>query len=762
MPTTKSASSDPTAGPPGVPDVRLGGSPPWPGASAKRSRRPKRTDAPNQANHSPRAPDAKIDAPSLPRRWHWPHMSIRMTVLAAIAAGVVLPGLGMLWADARTARGQIDPLVEHRREHALVLVAAAVAEPWHRGESAELASLQSATLRDPLICSMELRSATGSGGVPAVGSCASNANGLWLEQPVVAGGQQIGTLRLGFDSRVRDQLLGDRQAALLRLVAAQVVFGAIVLLWVLNWRLLRPIDRLKRQASAMAQPGARPASRVDWLRHDELGELGQHLNLAHDRLDSLLAELESSNAELHRMAMVDQLTGLPNRRLFRELFDHALAAAKRSQQPMALMFIDLDRFKHINDTLGHPAGDELLRTLGQRLRQMMRGSDIVGRLSGDEFIALLPDVKGSQAIGHTALRVIHAIEAPVPLPEKSVQMQVSASVGVAMFPADGGNFDDLLRHADQAMYRAKAAGRGRYMLFREPGRADTPKPGGDAELAMALTRRELLLHYQPVIDTHTGRAVGAEALLRWQHPSQGLLPPARFIHRAEECGQIHALEQHALRSACEQLAQWKAAGLQTGSMAVNLSIGEFRHEHLPGLLARAMQDHHLGAGELELELSSHTMMSDPEFTQARVDELRAMGVSLVLEDVGSSMVSLARLGQLHPARIKIDATLVSRLPEDQEARTTVNAIVQLARSLGVGVAASGVETEAQRDALTEAGCHWQQGFFFARPAPASNEPQWATHRGPQHPAVATVLAPGTFDQRALRPAANASNRSKPH
>lgn len=264
-----------------------------------------------------------------------------------------------------------------------------------------------------------------------------------------------------------------------------------------------------------------------------------------------------------------------------------------------------------------------------------------------------------------------------------------------------------------------------------------------------------------MFDTHTGRAVGAEALLRWQHPSQGLLPPARFIHRAEECGQIHALGQHALRSACEQLAQWRAAGVQAGSIAVNLSAGEFRHEQLPRLLAKVMHDHHLGAGELELELSSHTVMSDPEFTQARVDELRELGVSLVLEDVGSSMVSLSRLGQLHPAKLKIDSTLVSRLPDDKDACATVNAIVQLARSLGVAVVASGVETEAQRDTLTQAGCRWQQGFLFARPAPASNEPHWMSPVAPARATAPAVLAASSFDQR-LRPAANASSRSRPH
>jgi EAL domain-containing protein (putative c-di-GMP-specific phosphodiesterase class I) len=246
--------------------------------------------------------------------------------------------------------------------------------------------------------------------------------------------------------------------------------------------------------------------------------------------------------------------------------------------------------------------------------------------------------------------------------------------------------------------------------------------------------------------------------MRWQHPQQGLLLPARFIHRAEECGHIHALGQQALASACEQLSAWKAAGLSTRSVAVNLSASEFRHEQLPRVVERLLRQHALGAGELELEVSSHTVMSDPEFSQGRVDELRALGVSLVLEDVGSSMVSLARLGQLHPAKLKIDAALVARLPADADAIATVRAIVQLARSLSTRAVASGVETEAQRDALAQAGCHWQQGFLFAHPAPASNESEWG------------MLDSGADQRRAwplaanggVNLGANASSRSRPH
>ena len=383
-----------------------------------------------------------------------------MAVLAAIVAGVVLPGLGMVWADSETARDQIEPMIERRRDNVLSLTASALAGPLRSGTAAEVAALLNSALQDPLVCGVELRG----GGValppPPAARCPTDTPQVWRQRQVEGGVPFAAELRLAFDDRVLDQLMSDRRNALMRLVAVQMVLGAVVLIWVLNWRLLRPIDRLKSQAGGLARADSLAAPRVTWRRQDELGELGQHLNLARDRIEGLVNELEGSNAELRRLAMVDQLTNLPNRRLFRELFDHALAVARRSQHPMALMFIDLDRFKHINDTLGHPAGDELLRCIGQRLRGAMRGSDIVGRLSGDEFIALLPDSPAPDAIAHTALRVIHAIETPVPLAGKPLRMQISASIGVARYPQDGEGFDELLRHADQALREFRADRRG--------------------------------------------------------------------------------------------------------------------------------------------------------------------------------------------------------------------------------------------------------------------------------------------------------------
>ncbi|MBI5271183.1 MAG: EAL domain-containing protein [Burkholderiales bacterium] len=535
----------------------------------------------------------------------------------------------------------------------------------------------------------------------------------------------------------------DREQAVGLVLLLQAIAGALALWLVLAWRVVEPLRRLKRQASAIARSGQGGGPRIDWDGNDnELGAVGRHLNRAIDRIDGLLEALEGRHAELHRQAMVDALTGLPNRRLFAELFTHAASVARRGQQPLALLFIDLDRFKQVNDTLGHRAGDELLRVLGQRMRTVMRGSDLVGRLSGDEFVALLSEVEDAQDVAHAALRLIHAIEQPVPLPgQAGVQMQVSASIGIARFPADGRRFDELLQRADQAMYRAKAAGRGRFALYRPQDDAPEPATGGDAELARALARHELQLHYQPLLDTRDGRAVGAEALLRWQHPDQGYLAPPHFIHRAGAGEQLQALTRHVLHTACAQQARWKAAGLAVGPVAVNLSAAEFRHDQLPAHVGRAVHEHGLGRGELALELCSHMVMSDPEFSLLRAAELRREGAELVLENVATAPLSLALLAQLQPTRLKLEAGLVAGLPHDAAAVAAVHGVVHLARGLGVAVSAVGVETPAQREALQRAGCLVQQGFLLARPAAASEAPAWAAPRAAQRPTAASASSP---------------------
>lgn len=561
-----------------------------------------------------------------------------------------------------------------------------------------------------------------------------------------------------------EPLASDR-VALGPLLACQTTL-AVLLLWLVIHRYhQRPIRALKAQASRLAAPASGRAAAPP--RHppgDELRELGRHLDLAQGRIAELLGQLGASNTELHRMAMYDQLTGLPNRRLFSELFDHALARARRGRQPMALLFIDLDRFKHINDTHGHPAGDALLLCISQRLRETARESDIIGRLSGDEFVALLPQAITFESIAHTALRLIQAVEVPVPIDHTGQTVRVSATIGVSRFPRDGVDFDELLLRADQAMYRAKALGRGRFALYRDgqtPGMPSVTR--GDDELRQALKRGELMMHYQPVVDTQGGKVVACEALMRWQHPRDGLLGPARFIRRAEDCGMLQALALLAADAACEQNARWKRAGHQPGRISINVSDAQFRHPAWHEVLVAALKRHGTERGELEVELTEATLMADPESTQARVDMLHDLGVAVAIDDFGTGLISLSRLAALKPARVKLDSSFVQRLPDDDSARGLVDGVVRLSRSLGFQVVGEGVETEAQRDTLHRLGCTQQQGHLFGEPQPALDEPPWPLPTWSARPSGRAAGLPATA-LRAYRemPLQASSRRPRAH
>lgn len=526
-------------------------------------------------------------------------------------------------------------------------------------------------------------------------------------------------------------LAGLGEAALRRLwfaLGLQVLaFAGVGLagwwLWV-----LRPLRHLREQARRVAEADgpqlALPQPAAD-MPTPALAELQWRLSQAQGRVGGLLSDLAEREREMHRMAMYDELTSLPNRRLFRVMFDRAAAQARRGGRAMALLCIDLDRFKEVNDKYGQPAGDEVLLCISQRMRESLRSSDVIGRLGADEFIALLPDVGDFDAIGQTALRLQQAAELPVQLGAGHHAGEVSASLGVARFPRDGDDFETLLQHAEQAMYRAKTMGRGRYAMF-QPSLSEDERvaAGGDSELLEAMDKHQIELYYQPVINIATGRAVGAEALMRWQHPEQGVLTPARFIVRAEESGQLPALGRTTLDLACAQVADWRRMGFRSGPVSVNVSTTQFRHPDWVGDLKNALARHRIQGGDLAVELSEAALMDDAEATRERVLALRQLGVKLVIDDFGTGPISLARLGELQPAMIKLDPSFLQRLPDDPAARALVAGVVNLAGSLGIDLVAEGVETEAQRDALAGLGCVLQQGFLFARPEPAQPEPAW--------------------------------------
>ncbi len=649
----------------------------------------------------------------------WPSLSIRATVLAAIVVGMVLPALVVLGVDNHISRAAHEPLVQRNRAAVLVLATAVVTEPaWTLSEEGLKAAAQR-ILQEPSVCAVEVRDLqpTQEPLTIAAQRCAPGLPVVVRDAQVLHEGQLVANLRLSFDATEIDQMLAQRQGIMWWLVAAQVVVGVMVLLGVLSLRLLRPIHRLKLQASTLAARETVPA--LVWRQRDELGQLGQHLNTVRARIQELFEELEAKNKQLSKMAMYDHLTGLPNRTLFRELFQHEAAMARRQHDSCALLFIDLDRFKAVNDTMGHAAGDELLLGISQRLVATLRESDIVCRVSGDEFLVLLTQAGHWEQVSQTVERLLRAIQTPMLLPRAASTAQVSASIGIALYPTDGDDFEALARCADLAMYKSKDMGKGRYCFYEHDlDIAFRSRLELERELLQAIANHELLLHYQPVFDVRSGRLVGCEALVRWLHPQRGLLMPGTFIQTAEETGLIRELGLWTLDAACAQLASWKAVGLHPGRIAVNVSALQFRDQRLPQVLQTAMQTYDIQPGELELELTESTLMSDTEAAQTTVASLRELGVALAIDDFGTGYSSLSYIKRLRPDKLKIDRSFVKDLPADADDRALTEAIVSIAQALSITVVAEGVETPEQRDYLVGLGCSLQQGYLLGRPMPA--------------------------------------------
>jgi len=652
-----------------------------------------------------------------------PTLSIRATVLWAIIVGVVMPALVVLVIDRQVSRESAEPIVQRNRAAVLVLAAAVVTEPaWTLSEPGLRAAVQR-ILKEPSVCAVEILDLQPAA-VPmkiAERKCKPELRTSAVEAPVLHEGQSVARLRVSFDDTEIDQMLDERLRHTVWLVAAQVVIGVLVLTGVLALRLLRPIDRLKQQAGTLLSRQPTPA--LAWTRRDELGQLGQHLDDVRRRIQELIGELENKNSQLHKLAMFDPLTGLPNRTLLRELFDHEAAAARRGSRTLALMFIDIDKFKDINDEWGHAAGDQLLLAIGKRVRHVLRESDIVCRLGGDEFVVLLPQTEGWDQVAATAQRLLDAIHVPIALAGEGVSPRVSASIGIAMYPADGADFDSLARTADLAMYRSKDLGRARFSFYHPD--LDTALRGRlelERELAHAIDHNELVLHYQPVFDAETGRVVGSEALVRWLHPLRGLLMPGSFIQAAEETGLIAELGLWTLQTACAQHAAWRAAGLQPGRIAVNVSALQVHNDpRLAEAVRTAMHEHGLKAGELELELTESALLSDTDINTAlrMVARLRQTGALLVIDDFGTGFSSLSYLKVLKPDKLKIDRSFVNDLPGDADSHALVQTIIAIARAMSINVVGEGVETAAQRDLLLSLGCRLQQGYLHGRPMPAA-------------------------------------------
>jgi diguanylate cyclase (GGDEF)-like protein len=460
------------------------------------------------------------------------------------------------------------------------------------------------------------------------------------------------------------------------------------------------------------------------------------------RADRLIArqqaERAAREAQIQHQAHHDPLTGLPNRAQFGERLNEALSLAARHGRQAALMFIDLDRFKIVNDSLGHGAGDLLLKAAAERIRERLRGSDLLFRMGGDEFTVILPEVDSPEHVAQVAQRVLANLRASVAV--HGHEVVVGGSIGIAIFPGDGATADVLVKNADSAMYSAKqAGGSGHAFYCVEMNQRALTRLNLEADLQKALRHGEFVLHYQPRIHTASRRVVAVEALLRWQSPSRGLVPPGDFIGVLEDSGLMQPVGEWVLRTACAQLARWRAAGLPALRMSVNVSARQFQAAGFAAAVGHALAETGIEPGLIELELTESLLITKPEQAAETLATLKALGVSISIDDFGTGYSSMNYLRHLAVDFLKIDRSFVKEVASNPRDRAVVCAIADLARTLGITLVAEGVETEAQAGFFGDIQCGELQGFLFSRPLPAEQLARFVRERAGISPPAPQVV-----------------------
>jgi diguanylate cyclase (GGDEF)-like protein len=499
-----------------------------------------------------------------------------------------------------------------------------------------------------------------------------------------------------------------------------------------------PLEALQTAVTGIA--AERYDSRVNANANDELGRLGAAFNrMAEDlgrgrmALVDHVADLAQANVLLEEgmkrhkedaqrieyLAYHDNLTGLPNRAMFGTALSQSLHVGKRYGGRFAVFFVDLDRFKQINDTLGHEVGDLLLKEVATRLRNTLRTSDTVARLGGDEFVVLVPELQDDAQAEAVARKVLGTVSRPFSVPGQ--ELRVTCSVGVSRFPMDGADEQTLMKHADTAMYQAKEAGKNGFAFYAEERDVNSfERLALESSLRRALEREELLLHYQPKKDFRSDEIAGMEVLLRWQHPDLGMVSPTQFIPLAEETGLIVPIGKWVLRTACRQTMAWEAAGLGGLVVAVNLSPRQFIDENFLADVVAILAETGMDARLLELEITESMIMHDVERGRALLDTLKSMGIRIAIDDFGTGYSSLATLKQFPIDTLKIDRSFIRDLETNAEDRGLTEAIISMAKALSLHLVAEGVETLAQSEFLRVRGCDELQGFLFSKPVAAAD------------------------------------------
>jgi diguanylate cyclase (GGDEF)-like protein/PAS domain S-box-containing protein len=447
--------------------------------------------------------------------------------------------------------------------------------------------------------------------------------------------------------------------------------------------------------------------------HDRSGLVTGGVIVFHD-----VSMSRAMTAQMSYLAQHDTLTKLPNRVLLKDRVNQAISASHRHGTRVAVLFLDLDGFKHINDSLGHAIGDKLLQSVAERLLLCVRSSDTVSRQGGDEFVVLLTEITHADDAGISATKILNALIAPHDI--SSYRLRVTASIGVTTYPDDGHDGEILIKNADMAMYQAKKNGRNNYQFFEKDMNVRAiERQSVEGDLRHALERDEFLVHYQTKVDLQTGEITGVEALIRWRHPERGLLDPLQFISVAEDCGLIIPIGKWALRESCRQAQAWRDAGLPPIGVAVNVSSVELRNEGFLAGVQGILEDTRLEPRYLQLELTESVLMHHPASTVPMLRNLKAMGVGLALDDFGTGYSSLSYLRQFPIDTLKVDQSFVQEIKPDTDSAVIVSAVISMGKSLGQCVIAEGVETAEQLAFLRAQGCDEGQGYYFSRPIAAT-------------------------------------------
>ncbi|CAH1086749.1 EAL domain-containing protein [Candidatus Nitrotoga sp. 1052] len=479
------------------------------------------------------------------------------------------------------------------------------------------------------------------------------------------------------------------------------------------WQSIKKTGRWQGEITDRRKNGE---SYVEWLSistmKDERGESSHYIAVVSD-----ISERKAAEERMVYIAQHDFLTNLPNRMMLHDRLTQAIAHAGREQRKVAVMFLDLDRFKAINDTLGHLVGDKLLKIVADRISSVARTSDTVSRLGGDEFAIMLPYIENTDDIATIAVKLLTSIAGPCVIDGNEIE--VTTSIGISVFPEDGNDSESLIAHADAAMYQAKGNGRNNYQFFtHEMNRRTLERILIKNKLSHAMERNELFLLYQPQVDLQSGRIIGAEALVRWDNPLYGKVLPAQFIPIAEENGLIPPIGEWVLREACRQNQEWRKLGLMKITMAVNLSVVQFRQKNLGEIIKAILHESGLAPSGLELEITEGVVMQDAEAAILLLEEMKEMGLKLSVDDFGTGYSSLSYLKRFPIDKFKIDQSFVHDLTTDTDDAVIVSTIISMAHSLKLKVIAEGVETAEQLAFLKQQGCDEIQGYYFSQPISA--------------------------------------------